>query len=113
MPNSARQRGHRYEREAANFYSELFDEDIKTARYSSRELDDKGVDLDGTQKYGINMQLKHWQKQPNFRDELDAMPDDDNYNLVYHKQSYEGELVVMRREDWDEILEMLITEDIL
>lgn len=101
----ARVKGHQYERSLVKEFKALGFEDAKTSRYASREKDDQVVDLVGTEP--INVQAKALEKAPNFRKVLDSMPDDENYNTVFHKQSYKKDLVVMYKEDFYELLKRL------
>jgi len=41
------------------------------------------------------------------------MPKDNNYNVIFHKRNRLGEVVVMTKEDFYDILQMLINTDIV
>ena len=41
------------------------------------------------------------------------MPQDENYNLVFHKKNRKGTIVAMTIEDFKELLEMLIQNKII
>jgi hypothetical protein len=108
---NARRAGHSYERDIAKELRELTgDQEICTSRYASRKLDDSKVDIFGTQEYGINIQCKRYKNNPNLFKTLDEMPDDEPFNLVFWKKPNVGELVAMKKEDFYELLTVLINE---
>jgi len=100
---NSRQVGHTYELELVKRYKELTgDESISTSRYSSRKLDDAGVDIDGTQRWGLNIQAKRYANTPpNLHRTLDKMPQGDIVNVVYWKKPHSGELVIMKASDFE------------
>jgi len=111
MPVNSRNKGNKYERDVAKEWR-AFGFDTKTSRYANRELDDLKVDLVNT---GIfNIQLKHVERlSPSYHEILSSMPNDNNYNLIFHKRNRKGDVVVMTKEDFYDILQMLINTDIV
>ena len=108
---NARRAGHQYERDLAKELRELLgDEDISTSRYSSRKLDDAKVDIFGTQKYGFHIQAKRYKNNPNLFEILNEMPTDDCINTIFWKKPHVGEIVCMTKQDFYELLIILINE---
>lgn len=117
MARNNRRRGHDYERELAQEYRDLGWEDCTTTRYSSRKKDDAGIDLDFTAPLAI--QAKYYKNQPNFSKVIDEMKTVTGEIPIVHFKRNKGkgqakdELVIMKKEDWYEIVEMLKRENIL
>jgi hypothetical protein len=105
---SARQKGHAYERKIVKELKELGFLQAKTARYASKEKDDQLVDIVGCDP--LNIQAKAWEKPPNYINVLDKMPQDDNYNMIFHKKNRKPEIVIMYKEDFYKILKDLLTK---
>lgn len=111
MPINSRNKGFSYERQVAKEFRD-FGFDTKTSRYANRELDDLKVDLVNTGLF--NVQLKHVERlSPSYHEILKSMPTDNNYNVIFHKRNHKGEVVVMTKEDFYDILQMLINLDIV
>lgn len=108
---TSRTKGHNFERSLRQEFRELGFENCETSRYANRKLDDACVDLTDTGCFSV--QAKAYKNQPNFRKELDKMPQDSNYNLIFHKKPYEKDIVVMYKEDFYEIAKMLKAEKII
>lgn len=108
---TSRTKGHNFERQVAKEMRGLGFNDCETSRYANRKLDDACVDLTETGCFSI--QCKAYKNQPNFRTELDKMPEDSNYNLVFHKAPRKRDLVVMYKEDFYEIIQMLKSEKLI
>ena len=111
MSKSARNKGNQYERDIAEEMRQLGFEKCQTSRYASKALDDAKVDLTETDPF--NIQCKAWKAAPSYHKVLDEMPKDVNYNLIFHKKPYKGEVVVMKKEDFYELLQMLIIHGVL
>ena len=112
MPHS-KNKGSSYERKLAKEFREFGFEDCKTSRCESKMLDDLGVDLTHT---GIfNVQAKAVERlAPSYHDILASMPqNDNNYNTIFHKRNRKGEVVVMTKEDFYDIMQMLINSGII
>jgi hypothetical protein len=105
-----RTKGHNFERKLAKELREI-GFNCRTSRYSSRETDDKCVDFVGTNP--LSIQAKNTTNQPNFRKELDKMPKDENYNLVFHHTNRKDDIVVLYKDDFYQLIEMLRTEKII
>jgi hypothetical protein len=103
--NNSRAVGNAYERAIRLEMIELGWENCQTSRYGSREVDDHKVDLLNTPPF--NFQLKRWKSAPSYHEVLNAMPDGVNYNVIIHKRPSKGEVVVLSKSDFYEILKML------
>ena len=109
---NGRNKGNSYERKLAKEFRDMGFDKCKTSRYESKMLDDMKVDLTHTGFF--NVQAKAVEKlSPTYHDILASMPKDTNYNTIFHKRNRKGEVVVMTKEDFYEILEMLIKCEIL
>jgi len=99
---NARRAGNQYERDIVKMLKEVFPAyDFTTARYSSRELDDAGVDIAGTQSLGINIQAKRYKNTPPLFKTLDKMPTDtDCMNVIFWKKPNVGQLAILSLEDF-------------
>lgn len=104
MVNS-RNVGHDYERKMRLWFYDHGYKNCTTSRYSSREKDDAKVDLDKTEPW--NVQCKRTKQAPNMHELLSEMPQDTNYNLVFHHRPRKGTVVSMSLKDFGEILNML------
>lgn len=82
-----------------------------SSRSESKNKDDQGIDLCYTDPFSI--QAKAVEKLGSLHDILAKMPQDQNYNIVFHKKNRKGTIVAMTIEDFKEILEMLITNQII
>tara|TARA_R100000656_G_scaffold82997_1_gene60618 strand:- start:60 stop:407 length:348 start_codon:yes stop_codon:yes gene_type:complete len=112
MPHS-KNKGSSYERKLAKEFRGFGFLNCKTSRFESKMLDDAGVDLTHTGVF--NIQAKAVERlSPSYHDILSSMPqNDNNYNLIFHKRNRRGEVVVMKKEDFYDILTMLINTDII
>lgn len=110
MPNKNRNKGNNYERQIAKEMRLLGFENCATSRYVSREQDDKKVDLCYTQPF--NIQCKSVERLSYFSI-LKEMPEDENYNVIFNKKKRQGEIVVMWKEDFYELVNILKKENIL
>lgn len=108
---NARKKGHAYELDIRDWFKELGWNDAVSSRSESKNMDDKGVDLCYTAPF--NAQMKAVEKLGSIHDILAKMPNDSNYNVVFHKKNRKGTIVAMTIEDFKEILQMLITNQII
>jgi hypothetical protein len=108
---SARNAGNQYEREVAQEFRDLGFDECVTSRSESKRTDDKGIDLCFTNPF--NIQCKRWKSAPAYQDTLKSMPDDCNYNILMHKKPHKGEVVVMEKETFYELIRMLKSENII
>ena len=109
---SARSKGNSYERKIVRELREyLLFPDAVTSRSESKRTDDKGIDIMYTDPF--NFQLKAVERLGNIHKILNGMPNDNNYNVVIHKRNNQGEVVSMSKDDFYEILGMLIRNQIL
>ena len=111
MSVNSRKVGNAYELSIRKEMIELGWEECQTSRYASKMLDDAKVDLAKTDPF--NIQCKRWTSAPSYHTVLDQMPKDTNYNVIVHKRPHKGEVVVMSKADFYEILEMLIKNKII
>ena len=108
---NSKQKGSAYERKLAKEFREFGFDKCKTSRFESKMLDDAGVDLTNT---GIfNVQAKAVERLGSYHNILDSMPKGTNYNLIFHKRNRLGEVVVMTKDDFYDIMEMLIKSGIV
>tara|TARA_R100001591_G_scaffold16558_2_gene22900 strand:- start:349 stop:693 length:345 start_codon:yes stop_codon:yes gene_type:complete len=111
MPHS-KNKGSAYERKLAKEFREFGFSKCKTSRFESKMLDDAGVDLTNTGVF--NVQAKAVERlSPSYHEILSNMPTDNNYNVIFHKRNRKGEVVVMTKEDFYDIMQMLINTDII
>jgi hypothetical protein len=108
---SSRVKGHTFERDMAEHFRKLGFVKCKTSRYESKMLDDQCVDLTHTNPF--NIQCKAVEKLGSMHDVLASMPADTNMNVVLHKRSRKGTIVAMTLEDFTEIVQMLISNQII
>lgn len=109
--NNSRAVGHTYERQLRLEFIELGWADCQTSRYASRETDDANVDFVNTKPF--NFQAKRWKSAPSYHDVLVSMPQDSNYNVIIHKRPHKGEVVVLSKEDFFELISMLKANQII
>jgi len=112
MPKS-RDKWHKYERQLAIKYRNIYP-NCSTSRYSSRELDDKGVDLCWTGNYSI--QAKCYAKYPVSVaiQTLKEMPKDTKMNILHVKIANpklplkkRWSVVILTEDDWMSLLSQL------
>jgi hypothetical protein len=103
--NNSRAIGHQYERQLRLEFIELGWEDCQTSRYASRATDDANVDFINTPPF--NIQAKRWVSAPSYHEVLKSMPDDNNYNVIFHKRPSKGEVVVMDKLTFYALVEKL------
>lgn len=108
---SNRSRGNSYERTLAQEMRELGFIDCVTSRSESKRRDDAGVDLCYTGP--LNIQAKYWKSAPSYHEVLRCMPDEmGKHNVIFHKRPHKGEVVVMNKADFYEIVTALVKEGI-
>lgn len=108
---NSRKKGVTYEQAIAKrFRKEGFDK-CRTSREQSKARDDELVDLMHTEPF--NVQCKALEKSPAYHDLLRDMPNERNYNVVFHKRNNKGSVVTMTEEDFFEIVRMLKGEEII
>jgi hypothetical protein len=103
--NNSRAVGHAYERLIRLELIDLGWDSCMTSRYASRETDDANVDFVNTKPF--NIQAKRWSHAPAYQEVLKSMPQDTNYNVVIHKKPNKGEVVVMDKSTFYELIKML------
>jgi hypothetical protein len=111
MAINSKSKGNNYELQIRDWFRKLGWVNAVSSRAESKSTDDKGVDLCYTGP--LNAQCKAAEKLGSLHDILDRMPKDENFNLVFHKRNRKGTIVAMTLEDFEEILEMLITNQII
>lgn len=108
---SARQKGHNYELQIRDFFKDLGWDKCVSSRSESKNKDDQGIDLCYTEPF--NVQCKAVENLGSIHKVLSLMPQDTNYNLVFHKRNRQGTIVAMTVEDFQSILEMLTKNQII
>jgi hypothetical protein len=111
MAINPRVKGHSFELKIRDWFRELGWYKSVSSRSESKNKDDQGVDLCYTDPF--NIQAKAVEKLGSIHDILERMPKDENYNLVFHKRNRKGTIVAMTIEDFKELLEMLINNQII
>jgi len=109
--NNSRAVGNAYERQIRLELIALGWDQCLTSRYASKALDDQLVDLTGTPPFSF--QIKRWKSAPSYHEILRAMPQDNNYNVIIHKRPNKGEVAVMDKDSFYEIIKMLKTNQII
>lgn len=103
--NNSRAVGNAYERQIRLELINLGWDKCQTSRYASKMTDDALVDFVNTVPF--NIQAKRWKSAPSYHEVLKAMPKDNNYNVVIHKRPNKGEVVVMDKSTFYQLIEML------
>jgi hypothetical protein len=109
--NNSRAVGHTYERAIRLELIELGWDKCQTSRYASKMTDDANVDFVNTEPF--QFQAKRWTHAPSYQEVLDSMPVNGSYNVVIHKRPNKGEVVVMSKSDFYELITMLKKNQIL
>lgn len=102
--------GHNFERDMRKWWRSLGWEECETSRYANRKLDDEKVDLTDTDPFQV--QCKYTQSI-NMHTVISEMPDNEKYNLVFHKRKNKGTVVAMSVKTFEELIKMLKTEEVL
>lgn len=110
MAINPRKKGHTYELVIRDWFRDLGWSRAVSSRSESKNKDDQGIDLCYTDPF--NVQAKAVEKLGSIHDVLAKMPKD-NYNLVFHKRNRKGTIVAMTIEDFKEIVEKLIQNQII
>lgn len=113
--NKNRDKGHRFEREVMNFYKKLGFSKCTTSRYSSKQKDDAGVDLDNLP---VNVQCKagYFSKSKWYRMLIHKILkfDSEKFVVIHHKvdkrKDKEGDLIILSKELYGKILKAIPTE---
>jgi hypothetical protein len=108
---NAREKGKRYELKTAAMWVRHFGGEVERSGYVNKKLDDAGVDLVGTDPF--NIQCKAVESSVNTHRILQNMPEDANYNVVFHKRNNAGTVVSMELDDFMELVTMLRSSRIL
>lgn len=109
---NVRKKGLDYERKLVIELRGLFEnEEIGTARNLNRFKDSLKCDIVNIPMF--NLQAKATESTPSYHSLLKEMPNDTNYNLIFHKRNNRGEVVVLSKEDFYEIIKMLKVNQII
>lgn len=108
---SARQKGHSFELQIRDFFKDLGYDKCVSSRSESKNKDDQGIDLCYTGPF--NVQCKAVENLGSMHRVLSEMPQDSNYNIVFHKRNRQGTVVAMTIEDFKEIIQMLTQNQII
>ena len=110
--NNSRAVGNAYERQIRLEFRAMGWDTCETTRYASHEIDGKSnIDLVRTKPF--NIQVKRWSHAPAYQEVLKSMPQDENYNIIIHKKPNRGEVVVMDKSSFYEIIQMLKVNQII
>jgi hypothetical protein len=105
-----RRKGHNYERSIARELRKYFP-DAVTSRSGSRGEDPRGIDIIRTGMF--NIQVKARQNLNPFDVLFREMPDNQNINIVFWKRNRQKEIVIIDKEGFYELLQILKQERIL
>ena len=112
MPKiNARKKGHAFELQIRDVFKELGWDKAVSSRSESKNKDDQGIDLCFTDPFSV--QCKAVESLGSLHKILAAMPDDSNYNVVFHKRSRQGVIVAMTLDDFKELIQMLKSNKII
>jgi len=111
MAINPRVKGHAFELRIRDWFRELGWDKAVSSRSESKNKDDQGIDLCYTDPFHI--QAKAVEKLGSIHDILERMPKGPHYNLVFHKRNRKGTIVAMTIEDFKELLQMLIQNQII
>jgi len=112
MPKiNARKKGHAFELQIRDVFKELGWDKAVSSRSESKNKDDQGIDLCFTDPFSV--QCKAVENLGSLHKILAAMPDDSNYNVVFHKRSRQGVIVAMTLDDFKELIQMLKSNKII
>ena len=111
MAINGRDKGKRYERQTARYWETEMGGEVERSSYVNKKLDDAGVDLVGTDPF--NIQCKAVERSMDIHQILADMPQDSNYNLVFHKRNKKGQVVCMELADFMELITKLRQASIL
>jgi hypothetical protein len=108
---NARTKGNDYERKIRKELRSSWWPSAETSRFASKMMDDLKVDLVNTKPFSI--QCKAVEKMSGYHQLLASMPQDENYNVIFHKKNQKGEIVVMTKDTFYELVGMLKNNNIL
>lgn len=112
MPKiNARKKGHAFELQIRDVFKELGWDKAVSSRSESKNKDDQGIDLCFTDPFSV--QCKAVENLGSLHKILAAMPNDSNYNVVFHKRSRQGVIVAMTMDDFKEIIQMLKSNKVI
>lgn len=105
MSKTSRVKGHRFERQIAQWLRRWFPA-CATSRAESRSRDAQCVDLVSTGF--LNVQCKAVEKMGSYHRILAGMPDEEGrVNCIAHKRNRQGIVFVFDQRGMDELMEML------
>jgi hypothetical protein len=111
MPINSRNKGKTYELQIIKLLKDMGFNCV-SSRSESKRKDDQGIDICYTDPFQI--QAKAVENLGPYHNVLAKMPREaGKYNLVFHKRNRQGTVVAMTQEDFVEILQMLIKENII
>ena len=109
---NVRTKGLDYERKLVKELRKLFEKKtIGTSRNLNRFKDSLKCDIVNVPMF--NIQCKATESTPPYHTILKEMPNDTNYNIIFHKRNNKGEVVVMDKATFYELVEMLIVVGII
>jgi hypothetical protein len=108
----ARRKGHAYECQIAAEFRALGWTEAATSRNTNRLADVQGIDLQHTSPFAV--QCKNTAKGISYANVLQGMQHKEGeYPVVFSKLTRNGEYVVLRKEDFYELLLMAKAEGVL
>ena len=111
LGKSSRVKGHNYERAVVKELKAMGVE-CGTSRLHSKWHDDQKIDIFMMDKTPLNIQCKNNNVYHNPIPIIKEMPEDENYNVVFQKIKHGGQWVTMSKDDFYEMINILLTEKI-
>ena len=109
---TSRRKGHEFERKIRLNFKDLGWSNCETSRYASKQMDDRKIDLINTSPFAV--QCKASINNPSYHKIFKEMLEiKGHYKLIYHKKPRDKEYVVIQKEDFHELLDMLIKNSII
>tara|TARA_R110000823_G_scaffold65453_1_gene153521 strand:- start:501 stop:836 length:336 start_codon:yes stop_codon:yes gene_type:complete len=105
MPINGREKGKRYERQTARMWEHEMGGEVERSSYVNKKLDNAGVDLVGTDPFSI--QCKAVERSMDIHQVLADMPQDEKYNVVFHKRNNKGQIACLDIKDFMELISKL------
>lgn len=103
----ARHFGHNYERELVKELKLVGFKNASTSRYSSRELDDRCIDIFGVKPFAIQCKATNGSFPSVVAEMNKIQADKTDYKVLAVKVRNKGEYVVLEQADFLELLSML------
>lgn len=108
----ARRFGHNYERELVKEFNKIGFK-ASTSRYSSRELDDRCIDINGIKPFALQAKATNCAFPNVFKEINKIQADSTDYKVLAVKIRNKGEYIILEQNDFFELLQMLKSNQII